>query len=782
MLMRCCSLVHMIGFTGFAIGLIPAASAQTRTADAARGAASLPDDTGVQDIVVTAQKREERLQDVPISVAVVDQKLLVSYGLRDVADIRQYVPNLQYEEGTEGASITLRGFGNNGGTNFGFDSPVGTFVDGVYHGRLNQTRLPFFDVERVEVLRGPQSTLFGMNTVAGALSVISRAPTRKLQGYATVEYDPTFRGVRGYGAVSGPITSTLSARFAFDGSTQDGYYYNSLLDRRYGGSDQYGGRAYFRWTPIDALVVDAKFDIARRKQDGINQRALSPPSDAATLTQMLAVDPDAVFSPSSRNVSQTPSFNINLGKEAVLTARYDFARVSLTSVTAYSLFDERSTLGQLAYSPVRVAETRGNERFRQFSQELRAASTGSNTVDYQIGVFYQRSTLANARPLDFYLANYLPVFAGSSSGSKQTYLSTFNQTYTTISTFLQATWHVTDTLKLIGGARYGKERKDARSYFDWLRPGGNSPADALTPGTPAFADADFVFHDLFRIERHRDSGRYRDTSFLPETKLQWQPSRNLNVYVSYSEGKKAGGFNDRDNRAVNFAFGPERSTNYEGGVKGQLFRGTADLNVAAFRTEFNDTQISVFDLTNLVFIVDNAAKALSQGIEVDGRARLTNALSVDFALGWLQKAKFKTFFVQCVPGPTDPRCLATANGLGLRDDGGKPLNTPKLTARGGVEYRQAFASGMLLTARADVSYRGRSNDIVNGVGPIDPLLLVDGRIGLQINDRVNVAGVIRNITDRRQVLVRATSLFPGMFNGEVTPPRSALLQLSYTFR
>ena len=759
-------------------GLPAIANAQEVAAEGAGNA----DTGGVREIVVTAQKREERLHDVPISVAVVDQKLLNDYGLREIADVRQYVPNLQFEEGVEGASITLRGFGNTGGTNFGFDSPVGTFVDGVYHGRLNQARLPFFDVERIEVLRGPQSTLFGMNTVAGAISVISRAPTRALSGYANIEYDPTDRGIRGYGAVSGPLSSTVTARLAFDGTTQNGFLYNTLLDRHYGGNDQYGARALFRWTPINTLTVDAKFEIARRHQDGINQRALSPPSDPATLARMLAIDSEAAFSPTSSKVSQNRSFDDNRSKEAVLTARYDLPRLSLTSVTAYSQFDERSMLGQLAFSPIQVAATRGFENFHQLSQEFRVASTGSNTIDYLAGVFYQRSTLANSRPLDFYLANYLPAFEGTASGNKQTYLSTFNQTYTTRAAFAQLTWRITDTLKLIGGARYGNERKKARSYFDWLRPGGSTPADALTPGTQAFADANFVFHDLFQIERHRDSGRYHDTSFLPEAKLQWQPGPDINIYASYGKGEKAGGFNDRDNRAVNFDFGPEHSINYEVGAKTRLFGGAADINIALFRTEFKDTQISVFDLTNLVFIVDNAAEALSQGIEIDGRARLTRAFSVDFALGYLQKAKFQTFFVQCVPGPTDPRCQPTTGGLGVRDDGGQPLNSPKFTASGGLDYQRTFASGLRLSARVDLSYRGRSNDVINGVGPIDPLFLVDSRLGFQLTNGLSIAGVVKNVTNRRQVLVRATSLFPGMFNGEVSRPRTVLIQLGYALR
>lgn len=756
--------------------------AVARAQEVAPGGAADPDTGNLQDIVVTAQKREQRLHDVPISVAVVNQKLLNDYGLRDIANIRQYVPNLQFEEGVEGASITLRGFGNTGGTNFGFDSPVGTFVDGVYHGRLNQARLPFFDVERIEVLRGPQSTLFGMNTVAGAISVISRAPTRSFSGDAQVEYDPTNRGIRGYGAISGPLNSTVSARLAFDGAKQNGFLYNTLLDRHYGGNDQYGVRASFRWAAADALVVDAKFEIARRHQDGINQRALSPPSDPSTLARMLAIDSDAIFSPASSRVSQNPSFVTNLSKEAVLTARYDLSRLSLTSVTAYSQFDERSELGQLAFSPIQVATTRGFERFNQFSQEVRVASTGSNTVDYLAGLFYQRSTLGNSRPLDFYLANYLPVFAGTASGEKQTYLSTFNQSYTTVAAFAQLTWHITDTVKIIGGARYGDERKKARSYFDWLRPGGRTPADALTPGTQAFADADFVFHDIFQIERHRDSGRYHETSLLPEAKLQWQLSPDFNVYASYSKGEKAGGFNDRDNRAVNFDFGPEHSVNYELGAKTRLFGGGVDINIALFRTEFKNTQVSVFDLTNLVFIVDNAAEALSQGVEIDGRARLTRALSINFALGYLQKAKFQTFFVQCVPGPTDPRCEPTTGGLGLRDDGGQPLNTPKFTASGGLDYERTFASGLQLSARVDLSYRGRSNDVINGVGPIKPLLLVDSRLGFRLANGLSIAGVVKNIADRRQVFVRSNSLFPGMYNGEVSRPRTVLIQIGYAFR
>lgn len=749
--------------------LIPAHSALAQT-----------EELVLQEVTVTATKRTESLQDVPISVAVVDGALLSSYGIADLNEARQYIPNLQYQEGTEGASIVMRGFGNSGGTNFGFDSPVGTFVDGVYHGRLNQTRLAFMDLERIEVLRGPQSTLFGMNTVAGAISVISRQPTDSFEASFRAEYDPKYGNGELQGVISGPLTETVSARLAVMTTDEDGYLKNTFLDRDFGGFDDDAARLTLRWNPTDQLTVSTKLEYAKRFQNGVNAQALTPPSDPATLARMIAADPQAAFSPDDLDVSTGNFFRDIESKEAVVTVDYAFDSFTVTSLTAYSDFLEKSWL-DLAYSPIPLGQTRAIEDFDQVSQELRIASSTPGRLSYLAGIYYQRSTLEHKRPLDFILGNYVPAFAGTPSGELQTYAGDFEQTYKTLAGFGQATLSITDALRVTAGARYSSERKNASSHYEWLVPGTTGTENALTPGTPEFAAADLVFNSVFRIVRHRDSGRYKENSFLPELKLQWDASDDINLYAGFGKGEKAGGFNDRDNRAINFSFDPETSTNYEIGTKMRLLGGAAQLDVAIFHTQFEDMQVSVFDLPNLVFIVDNAAQATTEGIELEGRWRLSQPLTLNAAFGWLHKARFDQFLVQCVAGPADPACLSTPDG-DFRDDGGNDLNAPKYTGNVGLEYNHELSSGRSFTARGDVAYRSGSEDLVNRVGRVTSATFVNGLLGIQSERGWNYALVLKNITDERHVSTRSTSLFPGMFTGEVSPPRTVAVQVGYSFK
>lgn len=747
--------------------------------DASSAAEPAVDDSTLSEIVVTATLRERGLQDVPISVAVVDGRTISEYGLRDLAQARQFIPNLDYQQGTEGAAVTLRGFGNNGGTNFGFDSPVGTFVDGVYHGRLNQTRLAFLDVARVEVLRGPQSTLFGMNTVAGAISVISRQPTNTLEGYVQAQYDPEYHDFEVTAAISGPLTDTLSARLAFISTNQEGYLFNTFLDRDHGAIDDDAGRLWLRWQPSSQLTVLTKLELSRRVQDGINNEVLTPPTNPDDIARMRALDPDITFTPDDDLVSYGPTSRRIKSAEALLRADYAFEPFTLTSITSYSDFSGRTAL-DLASAPINIGQIRGIEDFHQFSQELRIASTAPGPIEYLAGVYFQRSRLQHFRVVDFRLANFIPAFAGTPSGELQSQAGDFEQTYKTYAIFGQATWNITDALRLTAGARYSMERKRASSFFDWLVPGTTGAENALTPGTPEFDAADFVFNGLFRIVRHTDAGRYSRNAFLPEVKLQWDVTDNVVLYASYGEGEKAGGFNDRDNRAINFSFDSERSTNYEVGAKLRLLGGRAQLDIALFRTRFNDMQVSVFDLPNLVFIVDNAAQATTQGIEIESRWRISRAFTLNAALGWLERARFDEFFVQCVAGPADPDCISTPEG-DFRDDGGNDLNAPKLTASVGLEFNQELRPGLRFTARADANYRSRSEDLVNAVGPILPVTMFHARLGLAHDNGWNLALMVNNITNERHIVSRSTSLFPGMFTGEVTPPRRIYLQAGFSF-
>lgn len=762
--------------TSSLVGAVSLAVASTGAYAAEPGA----DTRVLQEIVVTAQKRVQSLQDVPISLTVVGGDLIENNRITDLGDLSQYVPNLQTREGTEGSEIVMRGVGNSGGTNFGFQSPVGIFVDGLYHGRLNQARIAYLDVDRVEVMRGPQSTLFGMNTIVGAISVVSKTPTKTPEANVRVLFDPQYRNAQVTGAVSGPLSDTLTARLAASFTQEDGYVYNTLLDKPQGGSDDQSARLTLQWEPSEALTVTGRFEYGTRNSDGMNWRSLTPPSNAADLARMLAIDPDAEFSYRSLNTSQDDHRARVRSIDTSMTVDYDLNGFTLTSISGYSRFSRKDRIG-FSVSPIDVGGIRGQEMFDQYSQELRIAAPTTGRLEYIAGVYYQKSDQTYLRPADFILGNFIPALAALPSASLQTFAQDFFQEFKAAAVFGQATWKFTDAFRVTVGARYSDEKQKAHSFLDWLRPGTTGQANALTPGTPAYANADFVFNTLFGNVAHTNRGSSSDSGFLPEAKLQWEPSSTTMFYASYGKGKKSGGFNDRDSKNLNWQFGPEKSTNYELGTKLKLAGGAALLNVSLFQTKFENMQLSYFSLPQLLFIVENAAKATSQGIEADAVWRMTDHFTVNLSAAWLQKAQFDEFVSRCVPAPTVPSCVASAQSPtgGYQRNDGFDLNAPRKTASLGLEWSGSISDHVRVDARVDANYRDGSQDRLNNSLPVSGATFVNGRVGFTMDNGWSFGIVGQNLTDKRWVGGWTGSLWPGMYLGSVSAPRNFAIEVGY---
>ena len=495
---------------------------------------------------------------------------------------------------------------------------------------------------------------------------------------------------------------------------------------------------------------------------------------------MLAIDPRAEFSFKSLNTSQDQHDQRISSLDASVTVDYDFNGHTLTSITGYSKFAKNDFNG-FSVTPVSVGQIRGEEDYKQYSQELRIASPTSGRLEYIAGLYYQTSDQAYLRPADFILGNFIPALAALPSAGLQTFAQDFFQDFKTYAIFGQATFKMTDSFRVTAGARYYKEDQDARSFLDWLVPGTTGQANALKKGTPAYANADFVFNTLFGNVAHTNKGSASDDGFLPEVKLQWDPSSQAMFYASYGKGKKSGGFNDRDSRNINWQFGPEKSTNYEVGTKLTLLDGSALLNMSLFQTKFENMQLSYFSLPQLLFIVENAAKATSQGIEADAVWRLSRGFAVNVSAAWLQKAKFDEFRSRCVPAATVPTCIATPASPtgGFQNNSGFDLNAPKTTASVGLEWNGQLNSSMSLNGRLDANYRSGSQDRLNNALPVESVTFVNGRVGLKMDNGWSIGLVGRNLTDKRHVGGWTGSLWPGMYLGSVSDPRNFSIEVTY---
>jgi len=606
------SLKHSLMSGAAAIAMLVAiapAVAQSGTANDP----SVAEATSFTDIIVTAQKREQNVQDVPISIEVVSGAQLDAFRSNDFRSVMNLVPNVFVQTTAGNNVIYIRGFGSPP-ANFSFDQSVSMYMDGIYAGRNRQAQAPFFDLERVEVLRGPQGALFGKNTPAGAVSIISRGPTRNFEGSVTAAYNFDFKGYDVSGFVSGPISDTLGFRIAARIQDQDGWIYNRATDTDDPRLQQHLVRGTLRWEPSDSIDLTAKLEYANQDiRGGVTVSSAVNTPQRPRLTRYLEDSALGQEGQETESVLGSVTANIEVGDHVI------------TSVTGYSWFDSNIVNGFDQTIPETLNNTQNTvynsfpERFDQFSQEIRLLSPEGQTLEYIIGGYYDRSTYALTQLGGFNIAalNYF--------GLLQT---NFRQTSRTLSVFGQGTLNLGDAFRVIGSLRYTNTRKDGT--FDGELVYGPFPLRPLTSA----------------------SGRINEGLLDPSVTVQYDFSDTVMGYATYARGSKSGGFvsNTYGTRDATFIFDPERSRNIEVGVKSTFGGGRLILNAAVYDLEFSDLQVSVYNPTISTFQTGNAASARSRGIEGQLIWNPSTSFTLNASASW-QDAKYLDF-----PGAA---CLAT---------------------------------------------------------------------------------------------------------------------------
>ncbi|MBN8848404.1 MULTISPECIES: TonB-dependent receptor [unclassified Sphingomonas] len=564
-----------------ALGAASPAAAQSAP-DSTPAAAPQSSESAGGDIVVTAQKREQRLQDVPISMEVVSGQKVADFSAADFKAVQNYVPNMFVQQTNGNDTIYIRGFGSPP-QNFSFDQAVSVYMDGVYAGKMRQALNPFFDVARVEVMRGPQGALYGKNTPAGAISVVSAGPTQTFEGAVTGTYNFDLKGYDLTGYVSGPVTDTLSLRVATRIQDQDGYIKNLAT----GHEDPENKLQLFRisalWQPSDNFDLSAKLEMSNYERVG--GLGVSSPVNTAQqpkLTRYAVNTPLGQEGYTNRSILGSVTANLKVGTH------------TLTSITGYSWFDGQVTnyFDQQAPSGAIVENSVYNkypENFKQFSQEVRLLSPTGGTLEYVVGAYYDTSRYH----VDPYLGYDFPISAYFPSGLYSMNQTYFSQQARTLSAFAQATVRPTAGLRLIGSLRYTNTHKQGDFYGPVLLAGG-----VYKPSTSA-------------------SGSISEGLADPSITVQYDVSRNFMIYAVYGRGSKSGGFvsNTVGTKDATFIYKPERSRNWEAGFKSTLWDGRATFNVSIYDTKFTNLQTSGYDPNALTYITKNAAAASSKGVE-----------------------------------------------------------------------------------------------------------------------------------------------------------------------
>lgn len=672
-------------------------------------AATLAQDSAplLEEIVVTAQKRPESLGDVPISVSVMSGERIDDAGLQNLEDVVAYVPNVVINQQAIGYNINIRGIQS--GNQAGFEQSVGTFVDGVYRGRGAQSNFAFLDVEAVEVLRGPQGTLFGRNVIAGALNIRSAQPTRELEGELALAYNPEFDETEITGHLSGPVSESLAVRVAIlDRERDEGWLRNTVYNDDIPQVDEQALRLSAIWDIGPASQLGLKAEHGRWDNAGAPYEhilagplaALGVEAELDGRTTIGSVQPGSplneVFGLPLDSVQEIGSNILVEGDSTELVASYEHSLGGgvLKAIGARSEYDfER--LYDADFNPADVASFFEQEDFEQTSLEVRFESDQGGRFEYIAGAYvddndlssqalsvFNLTTIGGLLSVDCALgggvtvpfnpltddsttalvtaaiSNYGATTAAVANSCAQaslinpivgsgalanadgvtgvTRFARLDQNTQSAAIFAQATYRLNDQWRVTGGVRYTDEEKTARhttiagNYARSL-----SPADPTTLGgqlTIALASLAGEFVPFDTGDQSID-----ESNLTWSLNTQWEPSDAVMLYAGASTGFKSGGFNtfyfSSDPVATGPQFAEEEVLSFEVGAKSTLADGRAELNVALFRTEYDDLQVSIFS-GNTTFEVQNAAEALTQGIEIDARYQATDNLQILGSFGW----------------------------------------------------------------------------------------------------------------------------------------------------
>ncbi|MBI1198652.1 MAG: TonB-dependent receptor [Phenylobacterium sp.] len=707
--------------------------------------------TGVTEVVVTAQKRAENLQDVPISMEVVSAKAIDAFHADTFRAIS--VPNVNVGNIGGNDVIYIRGFGSPS-QNYSFDQAVSMYVDGIYAGRGRQFMAPFFDLERVEVLRGPQGALFGKNTAAGAVSIISAQPTSTFEGAVTGVYNFNQDGPELSGYVSGPISDQVSARLAVKLMDKDGFIENLGQNGRDElTTKQALARLTVKYAPTDTFDYVGKVEYAQLRQRG-NVTVAGPLTGGQQPVKTRYTDDgplgEAGFDTIAWNVAGTGTL--------------DLGAVTVVSVSGFSTFKAKHTndfdqaVPGGGLTPLTVANNYP-ETFQQWSQELRLQSPTGEKLEWIVGAYYDNQQ---------YMVDQYNYYFIAGLGEFIPY-SHFKQQSESWSAFAQGTYHVADNFRILGSLRYSHTKK--RGDF--------SVKSLLGP---------FPFRPLTTA-----NARISEGNVDPSVTLQYDVAPAIMVYATYGQGSKSGGFvsNTYGTTNATFTFDPEKSQNYEAGIKSTLADGRLVLNGAVYDTKFKDLQVSTYNPNIQSYIVGNAAKASSKGVELSATWYPATGFDIT-ALGAYQDVKYDDYpGAQCLAtqpitecNPTVPASVA-ANNLK-----GKPLpNISKWSGTLKAHYVTPISEDLQLASTVAVSGRSKffnSDDESPAYGKQKGYAKVDARIELSPPDsKWHVALVGTNLTNKLttsgsfRLPVPVTTVTRALY--WVEPPRNISIEAGLKF-
>jgi iron complex outermembrane receptor protein len=681
----------------------------------------------LKSVVVSAQRIEENLQEVPISITAIDKPAILQSGADRLAELQYYVPNLvfAYEYFTFLSVASIRGISGSSG-NIGRENRTGIYIDGAYAGRSITLDQNLYDIERVEVLRGPQGTMFGKNAISGVINLTTLKPHNRLESALMVE-GANYNHFRVNFFLNLPlIQNRLLAKVSANTFFRDGYINNVYSEQDLNGINTLGGRLQLRYFASDDLEFNLSIDGVRDRQDN--------------RTILIETEGEGFeLAPGPREVAHdADEFQHRDLLSSALKIDYNFPNnLSFKSISSYNWYKAQSRFDE-DLSPSSFLYSDRDEESQHFTQEFQIATSFGKKTNFVAGLFYFHQKSETETNVTFDSDSPFGYYYIVTPGSVKT-----NQ----FAGYFHGNINLTDNLILTAGLRYTYEEKKLNfsQYND--------------PEPYMFPDIDNLIDDL------------SETDFSPKGGLNLFLNRNVMLYGMVARAFKSGGWNANFTKTENIKFGPEYSTNFEIGIKTTLLNNRFRFNAAAFYNRINDYQVLTWigtTLDDLIMVVKNAGKVTTKGFELELSAVPMLGLNLSTGFGYTD-AKYDEF--------------KNGGGLGIHYDGHTLPWAPNINFNIAADYRfQTGSLGSLILhcdfAYQDDMYSFSSNEDFDYLAAYS---LINARIGFEfLNIPLSFALWGKNLTDELYMRDRGPAPV-GTVGTWYGMPRTYGIELRYSF-
>lgn len=781
---------------GTALALATPALADEQPAGEIQASDETGNQGGLQDIVVTARKRKETTQDVPVAVTAISAATIQKYDLTSLERVAASTPSFVVGRAPSGsgATLVLRGIGSNT-TSIGLEQSVAVIVDGAYYGQGRTINEGFFDLGRLEILKGPQALFFGKNATAGVVSITTADPGDKLEVLARAGYEFRARQIVGEAVISTPLSDTLGVRIAVRGSKMNRGYFKQLgTDQVYptinrtstaqvvaptnhvsgpagdGRGEEFYVRGTVKWEPTDQLTATIKANFGNNTSDNPSASSVYYNCPTGKTAGNPAIPCERKFQSSANRFPAAIATTVPYANEDGQTGNqyrswavnanvaYEMDDVTLTSVTNYNwnrnIFQfDGDSLSRAGAPGVFATEW---STFHAFSEELRALTSYDGPVNLMVGGYYQKTKRD-------YLAWTASGGLENSAAPQpfQRYLANSKDSETegeTIAGFGQVIYKPVDQVEVTGGVRYTHETKD--SYF-------------LQPYSHPIRVTQGIFLPNTRIVSNQS---FDDWS--PEVTVSYKPTPDINIWAAYKTAYKSGGFSNSGILSPSaglpdFEFDPEKARGFEGGIKTTLLDRQLRFNVTAYSYKYDNLQLDFFRSDIFAFTTINAGSARTRGVEVDFEfaPRGLDGFDIHGSLNYNKSRYGESIGAPCYAGQTRaqgcnlvyvnngsangtarPFNAATDSVANRQNLKGQPTaNAPEWAGTLGMNYEASLPGGLTLGTSVDARYSGSylATAFGNPATRQNRYVNLDASIRLKTaEDRWELAVIGKNLTNR----------------------------------